>query len=188
MGGNMKRLGRSLVVVLVIVYAGWIAWPVLSNWLLPDYGPQAPTYRMDNSDYTGRSGLPVDVYAPEAPIESIQGENALNAVASGDVPVFVLWGAVIGLYLVAAFLHANGNLRATAAYTLGFIADLALTFMDRGEGGGGPLSQIIALLSDWDPRYVLTLFAMLLGFLIYMSRQKPEDRITGIADARKFIV
>jgi hypothetical protein len=47
-----------------------------------------------------------------------------------------------------------------------------LTYLTNGNKGGGIYDKILDILSGWDPRYVLTLVALVLGFLIYASRQK----------------
>lgn len=111
------------------------------------------------------------------PMESIQGDTAVEAIETQNTPVVALWAGVILLYLVAALLHANGNVRAALTYALGFLADLALTYLTSGSPGFGITDKIFAVLSTWDPRYVLTLLALVLGLMIYASRLRPKPKM-----------
>jgi hypothetical protein len=110
---------------------------------------------------------------------SIQGDTAVEAIVTDNKPVVWLWGAVITLYLLAALLHANGNFRAAFIYGLGFIADLILTYLTNGDKSLGLVDKLYTVLSGWDPRYVLTLVAMALGFFVYMSRFRPVKKLSG---------
>ncbi len=74
--------------------------------------------------------------------------------------------------MTAALLHSNGNVRAAIVYGLGFVADLILTYLTNGNKDASVQDKLLDILSGWDPRYVLTLVALLLGFLIYMSRAR----------------
>ena len=57
---------------------------------------------------------------------------------------------------------------------MGFIADLILTYLTNGSSGGNLQDKLFNVLSGWDPRYVLTLVALVLGFLVYMSRDQKR--------------
>ncbi len=178
----MKQLLKWVVVAVVVLYAAWIAWPVVKSVLVPpDMGGNVPMVAQDSTDYTG-ANAPMDGDAGAPVMDSIQGDTAVDAVATHNTPVVVLWGAVVVLYLLAAFLHANGNLQATGAYILGFVADLALTYITNGNKGGGLYDKILSILSGWDPRYVLTLVAMVLGFLIYAINKSPQKRLPKLPD------
>lgn len=120
----MKAL-RTVLVVAILVYAGWIAIPgvqtFFTQYLTPaEAGPPPP---------------------PEAAVEDLapaveaapQSETTATAVAQGDAPRIGLWAAAVILYLLAAFLFANGNARAFLAYGLGFAADIVLMMLNRPD-------------------------------------------------------
>ncbi|ESQ74850.1 hypothetical protein [Asticcacaulis sp. AC402] len=170
---------RWFLVAIVVAYAAWIAFPVMKAVMFPDHGePTIASRTMDQDDYAGGFNAPDMGQAPQD-MNSIQGETAVEAVKTRNTPVVALWGAVVFLYLVAAWLHANGNVRAAFTYLLGFLADLVLTYVTKGSAGGGIMDKLFSILSGWDPRYVITLVALVLGFLIYMSRRRPQPRISG---------
>ncbi len=169
----MKRILKWIVFAALVFYAAWIAWPVAKAYLMPSDAGNTPMVAQDQTDYAG-ANAPMDGDAGAPALESIQGDTAVDAVATHNTPVVVLWGAVVTLYVLAAFLHANGNLQATGAYVLGFIADFVLTYITNGNSGGGIWDKLLGVLSDWDPRYVLTLVALVLGFLIYAMQSKKK--------------
>jgi len=171
----MKYL-RWFLMVIVVAYALWIAFPVVKAFLFPaDMGGSVPTMSADRSDFNSMGNTPMDGDSG-TPIDSIQGDTAVDAIATHNTPVIFLWGAVILLYVTAALLHANGNVRAALIYGLGFVADLILTYLTNGSSGGSLQDKLFAVLSGWDPRYVLTLVALVLGFLVYMSRDQKRWR------------
>lgn len=174
---------RWFLVAIVLAYTAWIAFPVMKAFMFPPAGePTIASRTMDSSDYSGGFNAPMDGDSVQT-MDSIQGETAVEAVETHNTPVVALWGAVILLYLVAAFLHANGNFRAAFTYILGFIADVVLTYLTNGSNQGSIYDKILSILSGWDPRYVITLVALLLGFLIYMSRKRPQERVSGALPA-----
>lgn len=178
------KLLRWLLVILVVLYAGWIAWPVVKTFLFPSAPvPVTGMRTMDESDYQGGFNGPMTSEDTALMTESIQGDTAVQAIATQNTPVVLLWSAVILFYLVAAWLHANGNLRAAFVYLLGLVADFVLTYLTNGNKYGGIWDKILSILSGWDPRYVLTLVAMLLGFLVYMSRRRIDTvRVRAVPD------
>ncbi|WP_262423448.1 hypothetical protein [Brevundimonas denitrificans] len=102
----MKIL-RFILVMVVIGYAGWLAWPFISPFL-EGAGPETAA---------ARSGAVV----------------ALDS--GGDLPTAALWIGAVVLYLVSALLLGAGNPRAVVAYFLGFLADIVLRLAmspDRG--------------------------------------------------------
>jgi hypothetical protein len=106
------KLLRFIVVLAVIGYAGWLAWPFLSP-LLGGAGPDAAASRMGAEAQSG-------------------GE------LFGFLPAWTLWVGAIGLYLIAALMLGSGNPKAAVAYFFGFIADAVLRLaLDQGGGGGG---------------------------------------------------
>jgi hypothetical protein len=175
---------RWFLVAIVVAYAAWIAFPVAKAFLFPDHGdPTIAARTMDQDDYAGGFNDTSGMTQGAPDMNSIQGETAVEAVQTQNTPVIGLWGAVVFLYLVAAWLHANGNVRAAFTYLLGFVADLILTYITNGSAGGGIMDKVFSILSGWDPRYVITLVALVLGFLIYMSRRRPQPRISSALPA-----
>lgn len=166
---------RGFLVLVVLAYVAWIAFPVVKALLFPtvDNGPTISARSMDTTDYSGGFNTPMTDSTAMPATDSIQGDTAVTAIATDNKPVIWLWGAVITLYLLAAFLHANGNIRAAFIYMLGFAADLILTYLTNGDKSLGLFDKLYTMLSGWDPRYVLTLVALVLGFFIYMSRFRP---------------
>jgi hypothetical protein len=174
---TLKTSLKWFVVIAVLAYVGWIVFPVAKGLVFPEtYEPSVPTMAQDDiGPEVGRSVPPIYY---EAPIqsESIQGQTAMWAIMTDNLPVIGLWVAVVLLYLSAAFLHANGNVRAAFAYFIGFVADFVLTYITKGQAGSGILEKLLDVLSGWDPRYVLTLVALLMGFLIVMSTQAKRKK------------
>ncbi len=168
---------RYIFAIIVVLYALWIAFPVAKAFLFPpSAAPVTGMRSMDQSDYNGGFNGPSDGAVAAPNMDSIQGDTAVEAIETQNTPVILLWGAVILLYVTAAWLHANGNFRSAFTYVLGFIADCVLTYVTNGNKGGTFYDKIFDILSGWDPRYVLTLVALVLGFLVYMSRRRlPKD-------------
>ena len=104
------KLLRFIVVLAVVGYAGWLAWPFISP-MLEGVGP--------------------DVAASRMGAEAEAGGNLF-----GFLPVWILWIGAVGLYLVAALLLGSGNPKAAVAYFLGFIADAVLRLALDEQGGG----------------------------------------------------
>ena len=170
---------RGFLVLVVLVYVAWIAFPVVKTFLFStvDNGPTIAARSMDSTDYSGGFDAPMTGGQPSPVTDSIQGDTAVTAIVTDNKPVVWLWGAVITLYLLAAFLHANGNMRAAFIYVLGFAADLILTYLTNGDKSLGLFDKLYTVLSGWDPRYVLTLVALVMGFFIYMSRFRPIPKV-----------
>ncbi len=167
---------RYLLVAITVLYAAWIAFPVARSFLFPpDMGQSVPSMQADRIDHSAGSGA-MDGETT-IPMDSIQGDTAVEAIETQNTPVVALWAGVILLYLVAALLHANGNVRAALTYALGFLADLALTYLTSGSPGFGITDKLFDVLSTWDPRYVLTLLALVLGLMIYASRLRPKPKM-----------
>ena len=79
------KLLRFVVVVAVLAYAGWLAWPFLSPF--------------------------INGAAPEAAAVSAGSGGTLF----GFLPVWTLWAAAIGLYVIAALMLGGGDSRAVGA-------------------------------------------------------------------------
>lgn len=99
----MKIL-RLIVMLAVLGYAGWLAWPFLS----PLIEGSAAAARVGQALPTGE--------------------------AFGFLPIWALWVGAIGLYLIAALMLGAGNTRAAIAYFLGFAADVVLRLAINGQG------------------------------------------------------
>ena len=155
----MKIL-RFLVMLAVIGYAGWLAWPFIQP-LVQGGG---------------------DIAAAGAEATSRTGE------LFGVVPAWTLWVGAVALYLVAALMLGAGNAKAAVAYFLGFIADavLRLAIDQRGADdaarsgpttmsapdtvGGLPVDQLWILLGG----------LLLLGILVVVaSRRIRRKRVAG---------
>ncbi|MBJ7486497.1 MAG: hypothetical protein JHC99_17520, partial [Brevundimonas sp.] len=91
----MKIL-RFVLVLAVIGYAGWLAWPFL-----------APFFE----------GAPTTVATERA---------TAMVETGGGIPQAALWIGAVVLYLIAAFMLGAGNPKAAVAYFLGFLADAVL--------------------------------------------------------------
>jgi|GEM_PF-1024930 len=169
---------RWIIALIVVAYVGWIALPVVKTYISGGgYEPSVPMRKADMDTHIGGASIVTqDNYGVESetiPADSIQGETAVAAIETGNKPVIWLWGAVVVFYLIAAFLFAKGNVRAALAYGAAFVADVVLTFLTKGEAGSGLFDRILEILSGWDPRYTLTLVALVLGFIILMARGRP---------------
>ena len=103
------KLLRFVVVVAVLAYAGWLAWPFLSPFI-EGAGPETATLRA----------------GAEA-----QGGGELF----GFLPGWTLWAGAIGLYVISALMLGAGNSKAAVAYFLAFLADAALRLALDGKGG-----------------------------------------------------
>eukprot|EP01035_Chromulina_nebulosa_P013117 gene13117-biopygen11118 len=108
----MKIL-RFVLVLVVVGYAGWLAWPFIS----PFFEGAEPTVATERAS---------------AMIE-----------AGGGIPQAVFWIGAVVLYLIAAFMLGSGNPRAAVAYFLGFLADAALRLAIDRSSGGRPASASI---------------------------------------------
>lgn len=157
------KLLRFIVVLAVIGYAGWLAWPLLSP-LLEGAAPDAAVVRMEAEAQSG-------------------GE------LFGFLPVWVLWVGAIGLYLAAALLLGAGNGRAAAAYFLGFIADAALRLALDQQGGSdvsartsGPTTMTapeVASGLPFEPVWLLLGALFLLGLLVVVASRRSRRRRTA---------
>lgn len=108
------KLLRFVLVLAVVGYAGWLAWPFISPFL---------------------EGASPDMAGMRAGAEA-QGSGDLF----GLVPAWALWVGAVVLYLVAALMLGAGNPKAAIAYFLGFLADAVLR-LAIGQGGGADVSS-----------------------------------------------
>lgn len=156
---------RFVLVLALIGYAGWLAWPFLSPFF---------------------EGAPLDVATERA---------TAVAEAGGGIPQAALWVGAVLLYVIAAVLLGWGNPRAAIAYFLGFIADAVVRLaLDRSGGlqngsiatdssaGGGEIAQrsaeAVALFDlPIDPTLLVLGALLVLGVLIVaLSRRRVRPR------------
>ena len=143
------KLLRFVVVVAVLAYAGWLAWPFVSPF--------------------------IEGAAPETAALRAGGGGALF----GFLPLWTLWAAAIGLYVIAALMLGGGDSRAVGAYFLGFLADAGLRLALDREGGdavaSGPATMATpeALSSlPVEPLWLLLGGLALLGVLVMIAARR----------------
>lgn len=152
----MKIL-RFVLMLAVIGYAGWLAWPFL-----------APFFE----------GASPDAAAMRAGAEAEMG---------GGIPVAALWIGAVGLYLIAAAMLGSGNPKAAIAYFLGFIADAVLRLaIDRGSEGKGEIAARsaeavpMAVGMGIDPTWLILGALVVVGLLVLaVSRRRRSTRTPG---------
>lgn len=103
------KLLRLILVLALVAYAGWLAWPLLS-----------PLIQGGGTETFARASV-------EAPASD---------QLFGFLPSWALWAVAIGFYLIAALLLGSGNPKAAVAYFLGFLADAALRLALDSSGDG----------------------------------------------------
>ncbi|CAL1690365.1 hypothetical protein MMB232_00488 [Brevundimonas subvibrioides] len=162
------KVFRFVLMLAVIGYAGWLAWPFLSPFL---------------------EGAPIDL--------AIERARAM-VEAGGGLPQAALWIGAVLLYVVAAFLLGAGNPRAAAAYFLGFIADAVLRLaIDRSNGSqnasiaadssmaGGEMARRSAEVVapgglPVDPTWLILVVLLAVGVLVViLSRRRVRRRGQG---------
>lgn len=163
----MKIL-RFVLVLAVIAYAGWLAWPFLSPFL---------------------EGAPLDVATARA---------GAMIETGGGIPQAALWVGAVLLYVVAAVLLGSGNPKAAVAYFLGFLADAALRLaIDRSGGSqnasiaadsyaaGGEMAQRSAQAVapaglPVDPTWLILGVLLVVGVLVVaFTRRRSRSRVPG---------
>ncbi len=162
------KIMRFVLVLAVIGYAGWLAWPFLSPFF---------------------EGAPTEVAAERA---------GAMAEAGGGIPQAALWIGAVLLYLIAAFMLGSGNPKAAVAYFLGFLADAVLRLaIDRSSGpadaslqadtyaGGGEIAQrsaeaVAPAGLSVDPTWLILGVLLVVGLVIVaVSRRRRRTRIPG---------
>lgn len=162
------KVFRFVLMLAVIGYAGWLAWPFLSPFL---------------------EGAPIDVATARA---------GAMIEAGGGVPQAALWIGAVLLYVVAALLLGAGNPRAAVAYFLGFIADAVLRLaIDRSNGSenasiaadsygaGGEMARrsaeaVAPAGLPVDPTWLILGVLLVLGVLVVVfSRRRVRRRGSG---------
>lgn len=157
------KLLRFIVVLVVIGYAGWLAWPFISPFL---------------------EGAGPDVAASRMGAEAEAGGELF-----GFLPVWTLWVGAVGLYLVAALMLGAGDSRAAVAYFLGFVADAALRLALDRQGGadvaarsGGPTTMAAPEAVGGlpvDPVWLVLGALFLLGILVAVAGRRIHRKRTA---------
>lgn len=147
------KLLRFLVVVVVLAYAGWLAWPFLAPFIEGAAQPEA---------------------AVRAGPAATGGEPLF-----GLIPVWAVWAAAIGLYVIAALMLGAGDSKAALAYFLGFLADAALRLALADQGGEAARSGPATLeapgpLADLpvEPLWLLLGGLVVLGLLVAIAGRR----------------
>ena len=157
------KLLRFIVVLAVVGYAGWLAWPFISPFL---------------------DGAGPDVAASRMGAEAQSGGDLF-----GFLPAWTLWVGAVGLYLIAALMLGSGNPKAAVAYFLGFIADAVLRLALQQGGGdtaarsSGPTTMAAPEAMGGlpvDPVWLVLGAVFLLGLLVVVvSRRMRRKRTAG---------
>jgi hypothetical protein len=153
------KLLRWVLVLAVLAYAGWLAWPFISPFL--------------------------EGASPEAASMRAGAETAGGGALFGVIPSAALWIGAIVLYLLAALLLGSGSPRAAVAYFLGFLADAAFRLaLDHG----GPAARSTTMAAPevasgglpTDPLWLVLGALFVLGLLIVVvSRRRKARRTAG---------
>ena len=156
----MKFL-RILIALVILGYAGWLAWPFLSPLI---------------------DGASPDMGSMRAEAEVLTGGDLF-----GFIPGWALWVGAIVLYLVAALMLGAGNTKASVAYFLGFVADAVLRLAMDNSGGAdanarsaGPTTMAADSGLPVDPVWLVLGALLLLGVLvIVVARRQRKRRVAG---------
>ena len=147
------KLLRFIVVLAVLAYAGWLAWPFLSPFIEGAF-PGAATLRA----------------GAEA-----QGGGELF----GFLPGWALWAGAIGLYVISALMLGAGNSKAVVAYVLAFLADAALRLALDQQGGdaarSGPATMSAPEAASGlpvDPLWLTLGALVVLGVLVMIAGRR----------------
>ena len=147
------KLLRFVVVLAVLAYAGWLAWPFLSPFI-EGAGPEAAAMRA----------------GAEA-----QGGGELF----GFLPGWALWAGAIGLYVISALMLGAGNSKSAVAYFLAFIADAVLRLALNQQGGeaarSGPATMSApeaASSLPVDPLWLRLGALLILGLLVVVAGRR----------------
>jgi len=105
------KLLRLIVMLAVLGYAGWLAWPFISPLI-------------EGSAATARAEAAV----------------AGGGTLFGFLPMWALWVGAVGLYVIAALMLGSGNTGGAGAYFPGFRAEWGLRLASDGQGEFGARS------------------------------------------------
>jgi hypothetical protein len=152
------KLLRLIVVLAVLGYAGWLAWPFIS----PLVEGSAATARTDAAVSKG-------------------GE------LFGFLPMWTLWVGAVGLYVIAALMLGAGNGRAAVAYFLAFAADVVLRLAVDRQGEIGARSEGPSTMAapeaiqgvPVDPVWLVLGALFLLGVLVMVASRRIRRKRTA---------
>ena len=152
----MKIL-RLIVVLAVLGYAGWLAWPFISPLI-------------EGSAATARA-------------EAAAGGGELF----GFLPMWTLWAGAVGLYVIAALMLGSGNTKAAVAYFLAFAADVVLRLAvdrqgDIGARSGGPTTMAAPEAVQGlpvEPVWLVLGALFLLGVLVMVASRRIRRKRTA---------
>jgi len=154
------KFARILIAVVILAYAGWLAWPFLQPLI---------------------DGANPDMGAMRAEADALTG-----GALFGFIPGWALWAGAIVLYLIAALMLGSGNTKASVAYFLGFIADAVLRLaMDSGgpdasARSAGPSTMAADSGLPVDPVWLVLGGLFLLGVLVViLARRQRKRRVAG---------
>ncbi|HYC75400.1 hypothetical protein [Brevundimonas sp.] len=147
------KLLRFVVVLAVLAYAGWLAWPFLSPF--------------------------IEGAAPEAATMQAGAEAQGGGELFGFLPGWTLWAGAIALYVISALMLGAGNSKAAVAYFLAFIADAALRLALDQNGGeaarSGPATMSApeaASSLPMDPLWLTLGVLVVLGLLVVIAGRR----------------
>lgn len=156
------KLLRLIVMLAVLGYAGWLAWPFISP-LIEGAAPDAAAARVAEASAGG------DLF--------------------GFLPVWTLWVGAVGLYVIAALMLGAGNAKAAVAYFLGFAADVVLRLAIDRQGGsdiaarsGGPTTMAVPEAMSGlpvEPVWIVLGALFLLGVLVAVASRRIRRKRTA---------
>lgn len=155
------KLPRAILSLIILAYAGWLAWPLVAPWLEPLMGGASP----DMAAMRGGVGI-----AFEGP----------------GLPGAALWIGAVFLYVVSALMLGAGNPKAALAYFLAFLADAAIKLALDGGGDAARSSRTSAFGAETAPAFGpdqswLTLCGLfVVGLLVWsVARRRRTRRAPG---------
>ncbi len=155
------KLLRLIVMLAVLGYAGWLAWPFVSPL--------------------------IQGAAPDAALARAGAEASSGGELFGFLPVWTLWAGAVGLYVIAALMLGAGNAKAAAAYFLAFAADVVLRLAidrqgDAAARSGGPTTMAAPEALPGmpvEPVWLVLGALFLLGVLVAVASRRIRRKRTA---------
>lgn len=157
------KLLRGILVLAILAYAGWLAWPLLSPFLEPLIGGASPE------------------------MASMRGGADMIFDGPG-LPGAALWIGAVVLYFLSALMLGAGDPKAAVAYFLGFLADAAVKLALAGGGGDAARSADISTFgaeaapyaAGPDPVWLALGALFVVGVLVVVTlRRRRRARVPG---------